>query len=191
MESVHARGDKIGYQRPVTAAAMHHYFQAIGVSEINQAFDGGMNESPVQIHAQKWSGLSSKVVSNKKDINEIGRFIKDVSSHLDIVIGNLLEYRFHERGVIIHFVIEILMAQQIDNIVPERRPITAEYGIFPVPGLRIGPDPARIHPVGIRPGIGMDFIQGCLFQRMSNRLPVAETLTFHAENRTIGGLRMG
>lgn len=94
-------------------------------------------------------------------------------------------------GIIEHLVDEDIEVEQIDGIMPERRPLAAEHGELPAPSGRIGLDSGHVHPVRIRPGIGVDLGERGVLERTGQRNAVAIAVALDVEGGSPGDLRGG
>jgi hypothetical protein len=91
--------------------------------------------------------------------------------------------------VIGHLEQQVLHAQQINGVVPKRRPIAAQDGKLSVPSERFSSDLRHVHPLRVGPGKIVDLFERRLCQRMRHRHPVSKSLPFYAKPRATGRAR--
>jgi len=113
-----------------TLAGRTHYFQAIVVAQIDQALQVRQQEPAKHGLAQQRSALAAQVVADEVDVDHLGRRIEGPLAHFGVVVDQMLEHCVDQFGLVVHLQVHILHAQQIDQVVPEGRPVAAEDGVF-------------------------------------------------------------
>jgi len=157
---------QVGDQRLEPAATVHLDLQPVFVSQVNQPLDMRQHEAFEQFGAQQRAGLASEIVADEEDVDQVARLVKDPAARRRVEIDHVRHQRIDQAGLVVHLHVEILHPQQIDRVMPERRPVTAQDGILVTPGRRLLANAGDIHASRIGPRVGMHVIQRCVRQRM-------------------------
>ncbi len=93
----------------------------------------------------------------------------------------------HNLGLVGHLQQQPLHAEEVDGVVPVRRPLAAEDGVLTLPAKGVVVDGRDIRPIGIRPRVCVDVVNGRVGERVGHGLAIAMAAAFDAEGRAHRG----
>ena len=134
-----------------------------------------------------WAGLSKRavlaaeIVAQEEHVEGVGGRRENPPADGRIVVDEVRQQRVDQFRRVVHLQIEVLHSQQINRVVPERRPIAAENRVPAIPGQRLGTNPRNVLPLRIGPRVIFDLSQRGVGQRVSQGLTVAVPRTLDAE----------
>ena len=102
--------------------------------------------------ANQRARLRAKIIPDKENINGIRRRVENTPADADVVINDMAEQGLHQLRLIGHLEQQVLHAQQINGVVPKRRPIAAQDGKLTMPSQRFSSDLRYVHPLRVGPG---------------------------------------
>ena len=109
-----------------------------------------------QRRAQQRAGLAAEIVADEENVDCVGRGVEDSPVDRRVEVHDALEHRLHQVRLVVHLQVKVLHAQEVDGVVPERRPVAAEDGVLPLPCQGLGADAGDVDPVRVGPGIVVD-----------------------------------
>ena len=157
------------------------------MAEIGQACQVRQHEAIELRRAEQWPVLSAKVVADEEDVDRVRGGVENPPADRNVVVNDVPQHGIHDLGLIVELEVQRLHAEQVDRIVPERRPIAAENGVSAIPCQRVAADVRHVLPLRIGPGIVMDFAERGIGKRVAQRLAVAVPCTLDPEDRPVDG----
>jgi len=160
VQSIQSGNDHGGIERLVAAATVTLNLQPVLVAEINQPFQVRHDEPVELCRAEQRSGLTAEIVVDEEHIHHIRRRVERALANSDVGVREMLQQHVHQFRIVVHLKVEVFHAEQVDRIVPEKRPIAAEDGVLTVPRHRVGAHLSDVLPLRVRPRVIVDFLEG-------------------------------